>query len=526
MRKRIVILYLSVTVCFLALMLQITQINTRLYSEASQKQQTKTIEIGSSRGKIYDRNLELMTDRENRLVAAVTPLPAVMQIKALTNSDENLKEKVESAKPFTLEVSEEIENELVRTFAVPIRYSGSTACHLIGYLDGANTNGLSGLERSYNSFLKENGGSLSVSFSVDAKGRVLAGLDKTINDNNFSSKAGLVLTLDRNIQLITEAALQKKKIESGCAVVMHIDSGEILALASVPGYDPNDVSKSLATDNSPLVNKALQSYTVGSVFKPIIAACALENGLSENEEFECTGEIQVGDTVFRCFDGKAHGKETMKEALENSCNIYFIHLIEKIDCDLLLSVCRSLGFESETQIADSLSGAKGLLPTNDELKIRGERANLSFGQGKLLASPLQILSAYHALASGNFISPTVIKGTANENGLVTTVQRSSPRKIFSDSTVLKMRELLSSVVENGNAKKAKSSLLSLAGKTGTAQSGIYKDGKEICRTWFAGFFPSDNPHYIIVVQCENGESGNSDCAPVFREICEGIASSQ
>lgn len=523
MRKRSVILYMVITLSFMALTLRIIEINSRLYSEASQSQQTKTITIGTSRGKIYDRNLQLLTDCESKLIAAVTPSNTVLQFGGFVDDAESIEQRLKSAKPFAAEVKTEINNELIRTFAVPIRYTDSCACHLVGYLDQSGTNGLAGIEKAYNSYLKENSGSLTVSFEVDAYGRALAGLDKTINDNNFSSKAGIVLTIDKDIQNITENALSESRIVSGCALVMHIDSGEIYAMASVPTYDRNNVQASLAAENSPLVNKALQSYSVGSVFKPIVAAAALENGISENTEFECTGSITLGDTVFKCYDEKVHGKETMKEALENSCNTYFINLMEKIDTDYLLSLCRSLGFENETQIADGIFASKGLLPENSDLNLIGERANFSFGQGKLLASPFQILAAYHALATGNYVKPTVIRGTANENALMKTVPSGQANKIFSDSTVLKIRSMLSSVVENGNAKKAKSSLMLLAGKTGTAQSGIYKDGKEITRTWFAGFYPANNPHYIVVILNENGASGSSDCAPVFRTICEGIA---
>ncbi|MBQ1967247.1 MAG: penicillin-binding protein 2, partial [Clostridia bacterium] len=95
-------------------------------------------------------------------------------------------------------------------------------------------------------------------------------------------------------------------------------------------------------------------------------------------------------------------------------------------------------------------------------------------------------------------------------------------KLISDSTVLQMKKMLKSVVENGKAEKAYSELVSLSGKTGTAQSGVYENKKEILRTWFSGFFPSDNPNYVVVVMNENGEGGNSDCAPVFKKICEGI----
>ena len=133
-----------------------------------------------------------------------------------------------------------------------------------------------------------------------------------------------------------------------------------------------------------------------------------------------------------------------------------------------------------------------------------------------------MLNAYHALATGNSVSPTVIRGLADSDGLVRLEKSGNVKKIFTASTVKKMREMLSSVVENGNANKAASSLISLAGKTGTAQSGIFTDNEEICRTWFCGFFPSQNPHYIVVILNEDGESGSADCAPVFKRICEGI----
>lgn len=526
MRKRAVTLYIVICVCFMALTLRIIEINTRMYSDASQSQQTKTIEIGTSRGKIYDRNLELLVDTKERLIAAVTPAKSVAEISEFTLSTQEIEEKLESAKPFSAEVTSEINNELIRTFSVPVRYSDSCACHLVGYLDSTNQNGLSGIEKAYNSYLKENSGSLSVSFEVDAYDRALVGLDKIINDNNYCSKAGVVLTIDRNIQQIVENALQNSTVKSGCAAVMHIDSGEIYASASVPVYDRNDVAKSLNEDNSPLVNKLLQSYCVGSVFKPIIAAAALESGISEETVFECTGSVTVGDTVFKCYDEKAHGKQTMTEALQNSCNTYFINLINEMNTDYLLSICRSLGFSSETEIADGITAAKGLLPQNSELKNAGEKANFSFGQGTLLATPVQMLAAYHALASGNYIKPTVIKGTVDSSLLLKEKEQNQSNKIFSDETVIKMRCMLSDVVESGNASKAKSDLMMLAGKTGTAQSGIFENSKEICRTWFVGFFPANNPHYVVVILNEDGTSGSSDCAPVFKEICEGIALSQ
>ena len=108
----------------------------------------------------------------------------------------------------------------------------------------------------------------------------------------------------------------------------------------------------------------------------------------------------------------------------------------------------------------------------------------------------------------------------NSDGSVSLKENEPAKKLLSASTVKTIQSMLRSVIDNGNAGNAYSEALSLAGKTGTAQSGIYKNGAEVCRTWFAGFFPADNPEYTVVVLNEDGSSGNADCAPVFREICE------
>ncbi|MCM1363931.1 MAG: penicillin-binding protein 2 [Faecalibacterium sp.] len=527
MRSRIAALYIAITFCFMGLILKIIDINNTMYSDAAKSAHTKTIDIGSSRGKIYDRNLNLLVDETERLIAAVTPSSAAFTLLSEKYGEEEAQEKISSGKPLALETDREYNSELIRTFSIPIRYNqNGLAVHLVGYLDSTGQNGLSGIEKAYNEYLKQNSGTLSVSFEVDATGRALIGLDKVINDNNFNSKAGVVLSIDKNIQRTVESALSESKIKSGCALVMHVDTGEIHAMASVPTYSQSNVAQSLNEENSPLINKSLQSYSVGSIFKPLVAAAALESGISKDFTYECKGSVTVGDVTFKCYSDKKHGKENMTQALENSCNTYFINLLEQIDADYLLEVCRSLGFSSTTEIAQSIIAAKGTLPQNSDLLYPGERANLSFGQGKLLATPIQMLIAYHALATGNYVKPTVIYGMANSSGLVKTESSPQTRKIFSDKTVTAIREMLSSVVENGNAKKAKSSVVKLAGKTGTAQSGIYQDGTEICRTWFAGFYPADNPHYIVVILNENGESGSSDCAPIFKKICEGIVMQQ
>ncbi len=523
MRKRAVWLYSLVSLCLLLLTVRIIDLTAKEYSAAAQEMHRKTIEIASTRGKIYDRNLEPLVDCEEKLLAAFTPSVKSKQILSKLLGEERSEEIVQSKRPYVTEVKEEINDENIKTFHVPIRYpSSALACHLVGYVNETSKNGACGIERGYNTLLKENGGKLSVSFCVDATGSVLQGLGKTINDENYNSNAGVVLTLDKKVQKIAEAALEKSSIKSGCAIVMHVQSGEILALASVPKYDRNNVADELEKKNSPLSNKALPAYSVGSVFKSVVAAYALECGIGEKTTFDCTGSITVGDTVFSCYHSKAHGKQTMAQALQNSCNIYFIRLIEKLDTDGLLMFCRSLGLSAETKIAEGVSGEKGCLPEESSLKFPGERANFSFGQGRLLVSPLQMAGVYHAIATGYYVKPTAVFGFANDEKLVKKETAQGKTRVLSESTVKTMRKLLSSVVERGNAESAKSKLVSLAGKTGTAQSGIYDGKREICRTWFSGFFPAKNPHYIVVVMNEDGEGGSVDCAPVFKEICENI----
>ncbi len=511
-----------ITLCFMALLVKIVDINRQNYSAVTENQSTRTLIVGTKRGDIYDRNFVSLTGSKSRLVAAVTPVVAVTEHLSKYFTSEELQEKINKGYPFLCTVNEEINNDYIRTFTVAERYTeDSLAVHISGYL-GSENEGVSGIEKAYNQYLTENGGKLTVSFKVDAVGRVLAGLPKKITDDNFTSKAGVVLTLDSRIQSITEKALNNSNIESGAAMVMEIGTGELLSVASVPDFDPNNIADALGKENSPLVNKAFCAYSVGSVFKSIVAAAALEEGISADFDYECTGEITVGDTSFKCYNGKAHGETDMTSALENSCNTYFINLVMNMDKEKLLSFCRRLGFGQSDTLAPGMETASGTLPSEDNLKLKGNLANFSFGQGNFSATPLQLLKAYHVLATGKAVTTSLVKGFTNSQGLMTKAESITTEKILSDNTVEELRNMLKSVVNEGGADKAKSDLVSLSGKTGTAQSGIYENGKEICRTWFAGFFPSDNPSYVVVVMSEDGTGGNTDCAPVFKAICEGI----
>ncbi len=486
------------------------------YTEVTSRQSTRTVTVGEKRGEIFDRNYTPLVNSQKKLLAVVTPCVASYEYLKGKVDEKYLREKIENGSPFIIEVNEEISTEFIRTFTVPERYSAyPLAVHIVGYTSDNGSVGITGIEGSYNNYLTENSGKLTVSFQVDAVGRVLAGMDKYINDSGFSSKAGVVLTLDSDIQQITESALEKSRIKSGCALVMKAHTGEILSLVSVPEYDPNKVADSLAAENSPFVNKALMSYSVGSIFKPIVSACAMENGITPLSEYECKGEITVGDRTFKCYDNKAHGKINMAKALEVSCNTYFINLIMKVDIEHLLKLCRETGLASQITLAPLIKSSAGALPTRESLGIKGNLANFAFGQGDLSASPLQMASVYHLLSTGNAVNPQLVMGFTNYMGLMTKEPSTYQRKVLSDETVINLRKMLS-----GTAKAY--GLEGAAGKTGTAQSGVYKNGKEILRTWFAGYYPAGNPEYIIIVMNENGQSGTADCIPVFRGIIKAL----
>lgn len=523
MLRRTLSLYIFIILCFMAILGRIVFIQHSEYSSVSETRSKRTMIIGEKRGMIYDRNLDALVNNNKHMLAVATPCPATFGYLKDSLDKDILREKIRDGYPFLCQVDREINNDFIRTFSVAERYSDSgTAVHIIGYCSSDGQEGITGIEKSYNAYLKENSGRLTVTFDVDAVGRVMAGMDKTVTDANYSSKAGVVLTIDMRIQQIAEKALKESEIKSGCAVVMHIKTGDLLAVASVPTYNQNKVADSLDREGSPLVNKALNAYSVGSIFKPIVAAAALENGINHEEAYECSGEITVGDRTFSCYNNKSHGKVNMTSALENSCNTYFINLIMQMDYHFLLSLCEEIGFAKKDILAPAISGSAGSLPTKEELEIKGNLANLAFGQGSLTATPLQIAKAYHLLATGNYVRPGLILGFTNYMGLMTAEPRENPIKLLSDETVVSLRQMLLSVTKKGLANNAYSSLVSLAGKTGTAQSGIYKNGKEVLRTWFAGFFPAENPHYIVVIMNEDGIGGNTDCAPVFREICEEI----
>lgn len=524
MYKRTVCLFTALCLTFSFVIYRIISLNYSDYSTADGGTATRTLTVGSSRGIIYDVNMKkLVNDTEKKIAVALPGADSIAAIEKMTDEEnaDNIISTLSDGFPCMFETETSSDCEEIEVFDVPVRYSDNQpASNIIGYLDNEGK-GAFGIEKAFDSILSDAQGELSVTVTVDANGKMLGGISPVINNNNFSSPEGVVLTIDKDIQLIAEKAMQK--IGSGGCVVLDCSDGRISAMVSTPALNPDNLAESLTDINKPFVNKALSAYSVGSVFKPILTAYALENNMNI-EEFECKGSIRVNDTVFGCINRNPHGKIGLAESLQVSCNSFYINLTKDIDPERLSSFCSNFSFGTGITLADGIYAADGYLPDAKELENSGSRANFSFGQGKLTATPLQMAAAYNALVNGGYYKyPYLIAGTVDAEGKLTQTKRKPHSKILSESTSRKMRQLLESVVTEGNAYYGEALSCTCGGKTGTAQSGSYNyNHEEILRTWFVGFFPASDPLYVVAVVNENGVSGGKDCGPVFSSIADGV----
>lgn len=346
---------------------------------------------------------------------------------------------------------------------------------------------------------------LTVNYQIDAKGRMLTGDNGTVYDSGYNSREGYILTIDKDIQQICYDAA--KSIKNGTVIVMDAETSRILACVNKP-------------DNT-YINKAFSRYNVGSVFKLVTAACALENNY--DYKYLCTGSVKVGDTVFSCQNNHSHGFVNLKTALAQSCNCYFINLALELGADKMLDTANKFGFNDVVNLFGKWKITTSNLPSFDELRSKGELSLFGFGQGKLTASPLQIGSVLCTISNGGkYIPPSIGRGKKEANGSITENQLPESHEVISKNTAETLLNYMRFVVTNGTASNAESSAHKSAGKTATAQTGRYQFGTEIKNTWFAGVYPYDNPKYCIVIMCENGTSGATDCCPVFCTVVENI----
>lgn len=410
-----------------------------------------------------------------------------------------------------------------------MRYgSNHIASHVIGYTNIDNQ-GVSGVEKMYDDILIGSGIEYISAF-VDARENLIPGLGyKRRTKQEGIVGNNVILTIDKQIQNIVEDTMDRHSIK-GAVVILNPITGEILAMASRPGFDRRKVYDYLKKDSSPLLNRAVVAYQPGSVFKLVIAAAALEHGVvSANETFYDPGYIKVGEQLFKGWDYQDGGRGTLtfKDALAYSSNPVFIEVGLKLGGERLLTFSRKLGFGQET-FTGFAEESKGNLPKRDML-YPAAIANLSIGQGELEATPLQIVRMVSAIINDGMIcEPYLIKRVTNSNGDNIKIYENPPKKqVFSKETAKQLRGMMEAATKYGTGKAAFIEKYGSAGKTGSAETGRQtKTGQGISHAWFVGYTPIQKPQYAAVVFVEDGMSGGDVAAPIFSEIFKEIFSTQ
>lgn len=530
MGRRITVLVLLLSM-FVGVGTRLYFLSSREYVNAGVSGAAKTESVSYARGNIYDCNLEKLVNCDEKTAVAAKPCThSADMLKGYLTRAQYLKllSCIGNGEIFLEETDADFkcDEETVETAKVFERYSeNQTACHVIGYVNLADNIGVSGIEKSFDELLKEDNSVLKLRFSTNAKNAMLAGDKVEFLDDNYYSKKGVVLTLDKNIQLICENAMKLFSNDCGACVVMDADASQIRAMVSTPTFDNANVAKYLSDEDSPLLNRALNDYSVGSVFKTVVAAAAIRYGM-EDFEYECKGQVKVGDRVFGCSSQVSHGIEDLSQALANSCNTYFVSLAMEIGAKKLLETANNLGFGQQYVLCDDIISDEGYLPDENSITSDGKLANLAFGQGDLMASPLQVAVGYSAMITdGKLRFPKLVAGTVDTQGNYSEAETENFTVRAMDSSVTtKIRTLLSKNFDYPNYSAAKPSYnCESGGKTSTAQTGWYDaDGNEILHSWFAGYVSVGTENYVIVVFRENGTSGAADCAPVFKEIADRI----
>ncbi len=362
----------------------------------------------------------------------------------------------------------------------------------------------------------------------------------------------IYLTIDARIQYIAERAL--RAVGRGAAVVVNPKNGDILAMATVPSYDPNTFIPSVSKDDwkvlnddetDPLTNRAIQSYAPGSTYKVPIALAGLRAGLPATRTYNCSGGVTYGSKYMKCWiasKGGAHGNLSLADALKQSCNSFFYQWGNAAKIDNIVAVGEQLGLGKKSGIP--LTGeSPGILPSPTWLKTispserwsEGYTANTSIGQGFVLASPLQMAMVTATVANrGISYQPRLVLRVTDQQGkdvvdpetgkLVAPpepVVRADLRAAgVTSEQIEQVRRGMWKVVQEagGTGKRAQIKGMEVAGKTGTAQ--FWRGNKQDNHTWFITFAPYDDPQFAVCVMVQGAKSGGGVSAPIAQKIME------
>ena len=561
-------------------------INGPKYRIQSENNRIDLRDVLPYRGSIFDKNDQLLVDNRPSFILGAIPgeirnrdglikdLGRLIEIDSLT-----AKEKIKSAlrwnpfnpvyikKDLTRDELARIETNIfsmpsVIIEAKPRRHCiyNTLAAHLIGYLGEIDREQLAGQEYKENKlgdFVGKcgiekkwhrhlNGSRGGQQYEVDASGRILRVLYQKAAEPGFN----VFLTIDKDLQMLAERSLNGKV---GAIVAMNPSSGEILAMASAPAFNPNDFAKGMdkkgwerliSNPHFPLQNRVISGqYPPGSLFKVVVALAGLEEGIIDpDEKIFCGGSYSFQGRTYRDWKEGGHGYVDLHRALVESCDVYFYQVGQALGIDTIAKYAKRLGLGCLTglELGDE---QPGLIP-NRAWKLRrwhapwqeGETLCVSVGQSFILVTPIQIVRFISALFNGgDLFRPQVTKwiGGENKNGVFQLkpdmVRRWSLRK---ENMELVKKALIAVVNEpHGTGKSARLDQIRVAGKTGTAQvialpaeerSVEERDVPYEFRdhAWFVAVAPAENPLIALAILIEHSGQGGSVAAPIARDILE------
>ena len=546
---KIRLFFLIVLLIFIAVIIKILYIQVIKYNFVKNKASdlwSRNLPIEGNRGKIYDRNLDIMVD--NLTTTSLVLIPGQIKNKKETTkklskilnvSYDEMKKHVYKktsiqrvhpiGRKLPFDTADRINNlniegvYLLKEAKRNYIYN-KNLCHVIGYV-GIDNQGLSGLELKYDKYLKSKYG--SIKYYSDAKGNKLKLseiYEKPVDGFN------LKLTINNKLQRVIERELNnawtKYNPEHALVIAMNPNNGEILAMSSRPNFDPSNYKNYTEEE----INRNLpiwMNYEPGSTFKIITLAASLEEDTInlKKDKFYDPGSISVAGRKIKCWKDGGHGEETFMQVVENSCNPGFVVMGQKLGKNRLFRYIRNFGFGEKTNI-DLNGEATGILFSIDKVGPL-ELATTSFGQG-VSVTPIQQITAVSAAINGGYLyKPYIVKSILEPetNTEIKKFDKTLIRKVISKKTSKEVRIALENVVKNGTGRNAFIDGYRIGGKTGTAQK--VKDGKYLSGNYivsFIGFMPVDNPKIVLYVAIDNPKGviqyGGTVSAPIARNIFE------
>ena len=556
-RRKIVTFFFLCLVLFCGLTARVVYLmvfRSQHYTEMAEDLHQRERKIKARRGRILDRNGEVLAD--NRTVCTISVIHSQIQepekviavlSKELGMEEEDVRKRVEKVSSIE-KIKSNVEKETgdaIRAYGLDgvkvdedyKRYYpwSDLASKVLGFT-GADNQGILALESYYESWLEGEPGLILE--TTDARGvRVEGEGEKRVEP---VSGDDLCISLDRNIQqYATQLAEQVKKAKEADSVsilVMRPDNGEILALADVPEYDLNDpftlpeeTGAVTQEQQQELLNRMWRNacisdtYEPGSAFKIITASAALEEGVvTEGDTFQCPGYIVVEGRKIRCAKVQGHGTETFVQGTMNSCNPVFVTVGLRLGVDRYYHYFEQFGLKKKTGV--DLPGEAGTIMHKKEDMGPVELATVSFGQSFQI-TPIQLATTVSSLINGGKrVTPHFGLKTLDQEGKVThTFAWPVEKGIVSEDTSARMREILFQVVENGGGQNGRVEGYRVGGKTATSETLPRGTGKYISS--FLGFAPAADPKVLALCIIRNPKGvyyGGQVAAPVIRQLFENI----